>query len=209
MNSFNLEVERLSKRFSRRSIFKDISLTLPAPGSLAVTGRNGSGKSTFVKILARLLSASSGSVRYYREGKVLPEGEIRNHLGFVAPYLILYDELSPVENLQSLSKIRSGVTAVSADIIQALQLVGLEDRKEDYLRTFSSGMLQRVKYALAVLHRPEVLILDEPTSNLDDRGIAIVRAIAEEQRKRGILIVATNDPDEARWCDTKIEIGQS
>jgi heme exporter protein A len=206
--AFRIEVDRLAKRFYRRTIFKDLSVVLEAPSSIAVTGRNGSGKSTFVKILAGVLGASSGSIHFLFDGVSLPNEQRRNYLGFVSPYLVLYDELSPVENLQTLSKIRSGIEAPMDEVNRVLQHVGLEDRKDDFLRTFSSGMLQRVKYALAILHRPALLILDEPTANLDDRGIAVVRQIVEEQKENGILIIATNDADEANWCEAKIELGQ-
>lgn len=209
ITSFGIEVENLAKRFYRRIIFKDISVSLKSPASLAVTGRNGSGKSTFVKILAGVLSPSAGSVRFRLNGVSLPQDQRRNHLGFVSPYLVLYDELSPVENLQALSKIRSGVEAPLEEIHRVLRLVGLEDRKDDFLRTFSSGMLQRTKYALALLNNPALLILDEPTANLDERGVEFVRETVQEQKKKGIVIVATNDANEAKWCDAKIQLSQS
>jgi heme exporter protein A len=208
MSALSLVATGVTKEFDRRTIFRDVSISLSQGDSLAITGRNGAGKSTLVKVVAGLLSGTHGKVEYTVDGKRLEIENLRHHIGFVSPYLQLYDEFSGSENLELLSKIRSDVGIDSGRIQEVLETVGLWERKSDYVRTYSSGMKQRLKYAFAILHRPSLLILDEPTSNLDHDGIAMVKKVVDEQKTRGVLIVATNDADEARWCSAKIELGK-
>ena len=208
MSALSLIATGITKEFNRRTIFRDVSISLSQGDSLAITGRNGSGKSTLVKVVAGLLSATRGKVEYAVDGKPLEIENLRHHIGFVSPYLQLYDEFSGYENLELLSKIRSDVGIDSGRIQEVLATVGLWERRSDDVRTYSSGMKQRLKYAFAVLHRPSLLILDEPTSNLDHDGIAMVNKVVDEQQKQGVLIVATNDADEAGWCSANIELGK-
>ncbi|MBM2840078.1 MAG: ABC-type multidrug transport system ATPase component [Bacteroidetes bacterium] len=207
MSSMTLALNGVTKEFNRRSIFRDVSFSLGSGESLAITGRNGSGKSTLVKIVCGLLSPTRGTIEYVHDGKMIEGEDVRNHIGLVSPYLQLYDEFSGMENLELLSAIRSDRTLEDGRIDEVLNDVGLWERRKDLLRTYSSGMKQRLKYAFAVVHRPDILILDEPTSNLDKDGIEMVTRRVREQQKSAILIVATNDADEATWCSKKVELG--
>ena len=133
--------------------------------------------------------------------------EFKHHIGFVSPYLNLYDEFTALENLQFLSSIRGTLQLNENRIKELLTRVGLWTRRDDFVGTFSSGMKQRLKYAFALLHEPAVLILDEPTSNLDAEGIEVVEHIIQEQKKSNILIIATNNNEEASSCDQQIQLG--
>jgi heme exporter protein A len=202
-----LRVSGVAKEFNRRSIFRDISFELNGPSSLAITGRNGAGKSTLVKILAGVLAATRGNVEYVLDGATKAPDDARDLVGLVSPYLQLYDEFSAWENLRVLSRIRSNSQSVECEAEVLLRDFNLWHRRDDLVRTYSSGMKQRLKYAFALVHRPHVLFLDEPTSNLDAEGVDVVRAVAEKQRKRGILVVATNAESEASWCSERIHLG--
>jgi heme exporter protein A len=206
MTGLTLNAKQIGRDFNRRPVFRDISFTVSSPGSIAVTGLNGAGKSTLVKILAGVMSPTAGTVRYDADGNSFSADDVREHLGFVSPYLSLYDEFTAEENLRLLNRIRSGVEPDAGTVEQRLRQVDLWNRRGDVVGTFSSGMKQRLKYALALLHAPTILILDEPTANLDAEGIEMVRAVALEQRARGILIVATNDEEEAGWCADRIHL---
>lgn len=206
MKQASLSIRNLKKTFNRRPVLSDVSAEVNAPGSLAITGKNGSGKSTLVKIIAGVLAPSAGSVELTVDGKKVREEDRYLHLGFVAPYLFLYDEFSARENLELLGTMRSGRRPDAAHIDELFGLVGLVERQHDRLGTYSSGMKQRIKYMYAMLHRPAVLILDEPTSNLDEDGYALVERIVRRQQQEGIVIVATNESDEAGWCDARIEM---
>jgi heme exporter protein A len=208
MNSISIIVSGLSKDFNRSSIFRDISFTLSSPASLSITGKNGAGKSTLSKILAGLLSSTRGTITYSVDEKQIGIEEFKHHIGFVSPYLNLYDEFTVLENLRFLSSIRAASQQNGNRIKELLILVGLWNRRDDIVGTFSSGMKQRLKYAFALLHKPAVLILDEPTSNLDGEGIDVVKQIMLEQKRSNILIIATNNKEEAHWCAQQIQVGK-
>ena len=204
---FRLIGKDIRKSFGRLLVFDSINFELINGSSLAIAGKNGSGKSTLVKIIAGLLSPSSGEVIYQVDGREIDKLDWFKFVGFVAPYLQLYDEFTGYENLEILAKIR-GLKSYEAKIKNVLERVNLYSRRDDLVRGYSSGMKQRLKYACALLHDPIVLILDEPTSNLDSEGVEMVWAIAEEQKKNGILIVATNAPEELKMCDEVINLDE-
>ena len=209
MTQIALTLDGVSKDFNRRSIFRDVSIVLREGESLAITGRNGSGKSTLVKIICGLLSPTRGSIGYTIDGKTIEVDAIKDHIGLVSPYLQMYDEFTGLENLEVLSRIRADRGITGERIAESLKDVGLWERRNDFVRTYSSGMKQRLKYAFAILHRPDVLVLDEPTSNLDADGIAMVERCVKEQSSCGMLIVATNDSEEATWCSQRVVLGDA
>ena len=201
-----LAADNLGKRFGRRVLFRRLSFRLEGGQSLAVTGANGSGKSTLLRILAGVLAPSAGEVWLsVRAGDVPPEARPL-HAGLVAPYLNVYDDFSARENLAFLARARR-LPGTEERIGAALAIVGLTARADDRVRTFSSGMKQRVKYAAALLAEPSLLLLDEPAANLDAEGLAMVeRVIGHQRAGGGLLVVATNDPAEAARLDRVIRI---
>jgi len=201
--NISLHAKNLTKTFNRKPIFKDISFEFSHGDSVAITGRNGSGKSTLIKIIANVLNPSSGEISINGGKEKIERDDYYKYIGFVSPYLNLYDEFTGYENLLITSKIRGSSPDNINDI---LKRVGLYERRNDLLRIYSSGMKQRLKLAFAVLHSPNILLLDEPTSNLDKEGIAIVTEFANEQKGKGILIIATNDEYEKSLCTKEINI---
>jgi heme exporter protein A len=202
-SGIRLQAVNLSRKFDRRQIFKDVNFELMPGSSTAITGRNGSGKSTLIKIIANLLLQSSGSIDLYDGGTKVKKESVYKYIGFVSPYLSLYDEFTGYENLKLISDIRG---SGHENIDNVLRRVGLFNRKDDILKIYSSGMKQRLKIAFAILHEPQILLLDEPTSNLDLEGITVVDDIAHEFSKKGILIIATNDTHERSLCSREINI---
>lgn len=197
------QADGLKKVFNRRVIFEKISFSLSMNQTLLITGRNGSGKSTLVKILSDVLTPSAGKISISVDG--MDQAKERNrYLGFVSPYLQLYDEFTAAENLQRSWNIRGLADRFNPD--ELLDFLGLLHRKDDQVRTYSSGMKQRVKYLLALAHRPPILILDEPTSHLDGEGIRVVQEIMRLQRERGILVVATNDLQDVSEYEVRIDL---
>jgi heme exporter protein A len=209
MNRIFMTATDIAKDFNRRPIFRDISFSLSSPSSLAITGKNGAGKSTLSKILAGLIGSTRGSITYTLNDKQVGIEEFKHYIGFVSPYLNLYDEFTALENLQLLSRIRATTQQNEVRMKELLSLVNLWQRRDDLVGTFSSGMKQRLKYAFALLHNPMVLILDEPTTNLDEDGIEFVQHMVKKQKEEGVLIVATNDKEEASWCAQEIHVGMS
>lgn len=202
--SLQLTAANLKKVFNRRVVFQDISFAVQQQQTLLITGRNGSGKSTLVKILSDVLSPTDGTVT------ISPLDRAKNFqrssvIGLVSPYLQMYDEFSAEENLQYALAIR-GMRDDANHIHALLKKVFLLERRSDAVRTFSSGMKQRMKYAFALIHNPSILILDEPTSNLDTEGIAMVKQIMREQTQEGILIVATNDLSDVERFEAQVDL---
>ena len=199
MSSYSIQSQNLSKLFGRRLIFKEINFIWSEKGIFGISGPNGSGKSTLVKIVAGLIAASSGKIIHKNsEGEIIPE-KLHNHIGFVSPYLVLYEEFSAWENLKIFSKIR-GVPFDKERILSYLKRFLLDTRKDDLVKTYSSGMKQRLKFIFALMHSPEVLIFDEPTSNLDEEGKKAVYEIVREEGKSKIVVIASNETKDLELC---------
>jgi heme exporter protein A len=197
----------LRMAFNRRTIFAGIDFSVSHGETLLVAGRNGSGKSTLVKILCGLLTPTGGKVEMVGKGP-LDEHARRGCIGLVAPYLQVYDEFSALENMRLTTALR-GLPSDDSVHRSLLERVALDVRRTDPVRGFSSGMKQRLKYALALSHRPAVLVLDEPMANLDADGITVVRALMEEQRGRGILVVATNDLSDVTTVHARVDLNDT
>ena len=199
----SLEISNLRKEFDRRPVFRNLDFSLTNSDSIAITGRNGSGKSTLIKVLANVYTQTSGNIELSLNGKSIERQHYYKYLGFVSPYLNLYDEFTGYENLHFVSKVR-GLKRNGIDDV--LARVGLYERRHDLVKIYSSGMKQRLKIAFSIIHNPLILMLDEPTSNLDAEGIKTVDSIAEEYKNGKILIIATNDEHEKNLCKGEINL---
>jgi heme exporter protein A len=203
MNNFSVKAESLGKTFGRRLIFSGLGFEFNEKGIYGISGPNGSGKSTLVKIIAGLISPSTGKVKHILGEREIPYEKLHNYIGFVSPYLILYEEFSAWENLNLFSQIRA--VPFNKELIEyLLNVFLLYDRKDDLLKTYSSGMKQRMKFIFALMHSPQLLILDEPTSNLDDEGKESVYRIINEQGCNSIVLVASNERTDLELCTEKI-----
>jgi len=200
-----IEARDLQKQFNDRLIFSQINFSLQSGESLAITGPNGSGKTTLVRIISGLISPTSGQITYHINGKMYAPHEVYGLIGLVGPYLQLYLNLTAWENLEFFSRIR-GLSVNKPKLKRLMAHFGLAGRELDLLKTFSSGMLQRMKYVVALIHQPEVLLVDEPTSNLDEEGSETVYRLLEEQQKEKILVVATNEPEEIRFGRKRVDV---
>jgi len=200
MSSYSILSQNLSKLFGRRLIFRDINFNWTEKGIFGISGPNGSGKSTLVKIVAGLIAPSSGKIIHKNSNnEIIPE-KLHNHIGFVSPYLVLYEEFSALENLKIFAKIR-GVDFNEEKVTFYLTQFLLENRKNDLVKTYSSGMKQRLKFIFALMHSAEVLIFDEPTSNLDEEGKKVVYKIVSEEGKNRIVIIASNEAKDLELCN--------
>lgn len=190
-----VEVCGIQKSFGNRKVLKDINFSIETPGSIGITGHNGSGKSTLMKILAQIIAPTKGKVTIKRDGNELPMERHAEVIKMVAPEMALYEMLTAYENLQFFAKLAS-VAMPRGEQDRLLDMVGLAGRGGDLVGAYSSGMKQRLKYAVALLAQPEILLLDEPTSNLDDEGKQIVIEIMRRQQSQRILIIATNEQED-------------
>ena len=203
MTNYSLILQNLTKSFGRRLIFKNINAEFNTGSIYGLTGSNGSGKSTLAMIIANILSPTSGKVIHKIENRELSSEKLHNHLGFVSPYLMLYDEFSAEENLIHFMKIR-GLKINNDRIKNLLDEFSLYDRRNDLIKAYSSGMKQRVKFIFSLIHSPELMILDEPTSNLDTAGKDKVYEIIEKESKNKLIIIASNEENDLALCKKNI-----
>ena len=205
MNNYSVEANELNKTFGRRLIFNGINFRYDESGVFGISGPNGSGKSTLVKIIAGLISPSKGKVIHKNSGdEIIPE-KLHNHIGFVSPYLVLYEEFTAWENLEIFSKIRD--TNLDKDYANdLLKRFLLYNRRDDLVKTYSSGMKQRMKFIFALIHNPELMIFDEPTSNLDDEGKNSVYEIIEDKSRDNIILIASNDKADLDLCSQILDL---
>ena len=207
MDNITLKCKNLEKKYNGKTIFRNLNLELTGKSSFVVTGKNGSGKSTLLKIISGLIRADKGILEITKDEKRLPKEEHFKYVCLMSPYLNLYDELTGYENLEFYFELRNNHNSGKEDKIKfLLELIGLYKRRNDLIRNYSSGMKQRLKLAFSILHDPPILLLDEPRSNLDNEGIEVVYKITEKQKNTGILIIATNESEDTKLCESSINI---
>jgi heme exporter protein A len=185
-----LELEGLARHYGEREALSGVSLELEQGRTLVVFGPNGAGKTTLLRVLATLLRPHAGRVCVL--GRSLPQQAwaVRGHVGLLAHEPLLYRELSARENLRFHARLHGVGEARVSELIDAVQM---QARAREPLRTLSRGMVQRVAVARAVLHDPELLLLDEPYSNLDPAAVELVAPLigAASGRTR---VICSHDP---------------
>jgi len=203
----HLKLQEITKRFGRQTIFKDISIDISPPESLAIKGSNGSGKSTLLKIILGVLSPSTGKVSVEQNGKAIEHRLLIRYVGFCSPYLNLYDHLSAHENV--LFHLKGFNRKIDSEFIDHLfDFFQLRKARDKHLNTFSSGMIQRTRLIQAFASDPNMLLLDEPTATLDEKGKLLVQEylMKVKSKKDKLLIIASNDNDDLKLCEHVIDI---
>jgi ABC-type multidrug transport system ATPase subunit len=198
-----LHASELCQAYNRRYIFKGVSLDVTPETPTVILGANGSGKSTLLKTLAGALMPFEGSVSLTVDG--LEVEELYARIALAAPYLELIEEYTLREFLSFCRELRPWRSGWTNEKI--IQLAYLEEAADRELKYFSSGMKQRVRLVFAALADTPVLLLDEPTSNLDRKGIDWYVKLMDEHRKNRIVIVASNEnQEEYYFCDQQLRI---
>jgi ABC-type multidrug transport system ATPase subunit len=196
------------KRYNREWIFRHCSYTFTSGKNYAITGPNGSGKSTLLQVIAGATLHNEGTVEYKKttdNGQQEMEG-IHHYqsISIAAPYLELIEEMTAKEMLDFHSKFKPLIQSLPVEEI--LKIVGLENAVNKQLRYFSSGMKQRLKLAQAFFSHTPVLLLDEPTTNLDADGITLYQSLISNYTKDKLVIVSSNVKEEYGFCEEAIEI---
>lgn len=208
-NTATLTAEGLTKRFNAPPLFAPVSFELRAGEIVAITGSNGTGKSTLLKMMASVLSPTKGSVAYHVEGKQIPKDEYQPYLGYAAPYLELYAELTAIEHLQFIAELK-GKSMDNGECVSLLTSLGLEAavaHSDRQVKQYSSGMQQRVKLAMAFALAPRFIFLDEPSSNLDAAGIdRLFHHITDAAHGGAIVMIATNDAAETELATRRVAV---
>lgn len=200
-----ISVINAGKRFNREWIFRKLSLELKMGTHYAITGHNGSGKSTFLQCVAGALYLNEGSVEFSTANKIISAEEHYKYFSICAPYLEVIEEMTPIEFLeyhQSFKPVIEGFDPTSI-----LNTVGLIKAKDKQIRYFSSGMKQRIKLAQAFYSDTPVLFLDEPCTNLDQQGIDLYNHLISTLCQDRIVVVSSNDKIEYASCTEVINMG--
>jgi heme ABC exporter ATP-binding subunit CcmA len=192
MDFSSLTFTDVSRHFGRRRVLNKVSLRCDAGEIVALLGSNGAGKSTLLSIAATLLNPSSGEVWYGDASARSAGADLRGRIGVLGHDLSIYPELSAAENLRFFAR-AYGVADVVGAVGAALRRAGLEHR-DDPCGRFSRGMRQRLALERALLHRPRLVLLDEPFTGLDDAATDALRERLRELRSDGcIVLLATHD----------------
>lgn len=196
-----IKISNLSHHFNFNYLFKEISCTINSGDRFAVLGPNGSGKSTFLRIILGQLKGAEGQVSYHDGSDLMDHAIVYKRIMLVSPALDLIEDFTLIEQMQfhfNLVKIKQGYS-----IDSIIDSINMAKQKDKYLKNFSSGMLQRLKLALAFYTDVDVLLLDEPTSNLDQTWINWYQEEIKKLKNQSI-VVASNDEREYAFCDQKI-----
>jgi ABC-type multidrug transport system ATPase subunit len=185
-----IRLEKIGKKFNTEWIFRNIDFTFEENSVTAVLGRNGSGKSTFLQILCGSLLPTTGTILYHHKGHTIPDTEIFRHLALVAPYQELIEEFTLKEVVDFHFAFKRILPEY--DKKKAIGMLGFDNITRKHIRQFSSGMKQRVKLILALLSDVPLLLLDEPTMNLDASGIGWYQQMVSELCKNRTLVICSN-----------------
>ena len=201
--SLHIKLFNTGKRFNREWIFRNLSYNFSAPNKYAITGSNGSGKSTLLQVISGSVAHSEGNVQYSTLDTQYPAEQHYQHISIAAPYLELIEEMTANELLDFHTSFKPLILSKS----EALEKVGLEKAANKQIRYYSSGMKQRLKLAQAFFSNTPVLLLDEPTTNLDAEGIDLYQMLIQNYTSGKLVIISSNDKQEYEFCDEVIRIG--
>jgi ABC-type multidrug transport system ATPase subunit len=204
MNSISISLQNIGRRFNRDWIFRGIDHTFTDNKSYAILGPNGSGKSTLLQVLNSSLAPSAGQLNYFYNGAEIEISQVYKHLSIAAPYLELIEEFTLSEVIDFHFKFKPYKDGI--DKSGVVELLGMHSSRNKMIRYFSSGMKQRLKLALAFCSDSPMLMLDEPTSNLDTQGIEWYLSLVQEFAANRLTVICSNQEHEYSFCNERLSI---
>jgi ABC-type multidrug transport system ATPase subunit len=199
-----ITLQNIGRRFNRDWIFRGVDHIFTSDESYAILGPNGSGKSTLLQVLNGSLSPSVGTISYAHEDKPLEVDKIFEHLSLAAPYLELIEEFTLTEMIDLHFKFKQYKAGMDSKAV--IDVLGMEANKNKLIKYFSSGMKQRLKLALAFCADTPILMLDEPTSNLDAQGVDWYLGLVEKYAMNRLTIICSNQEHEYGSCKNRLNI---
>lgn len=200
----NILLENLGKKFRKEWIFRNVNLSFEVGENYTFVGPNGSGKSTLLQVLIGVMPHTEGKVSYSAINQEVSVDEIYKKIVIAAPYLELVEEFTLLESVEFHQKFKPFKDALSAaELIEKIQLAPHKDKT---VKNFSSGMKQRLKLGLAFYSEAPIILLDEPTSNLDAQGTAWYLEQIEKHTADRLLIICSNQPNEYAFCNNIVDI---
>lgn len=196
--------DQLSKRYRSHWVFRSMSFTIGSGQRIGITGPNGSGKSTLLKVLSGALPASEGTLQYQANNGEIGISDIFRHVIMAAPYIDLIDEMTIAESLTFHQRFRAFKRQISVN--EFVELLGPRFKQATAIKDMSSGMKQRMRLALALCSRTSILLLDEPTTNLDEEGIAWFHRMLQEWTTNETVLIASNVQSDMSACTRFIHL---
>ncbi|RAU82402.1 ABC transporter ATP-binding protein [Pontibacter arcticus] len=199
-----INLKNLGKRYNYEWIFRNLTYTFEQGASYAILGHNGSGKSTLLTVLAGYNLLSEGELIYTSAGTTITPETAYRQLSLTAPYLELVEEFTLLEMIGFHSRFKPLRQNLSHE--QLIDRMGLQKAKNKFVKDFSSGMKQRLKLGLAIYSDSSLLLLDEPTTNLDQEGISWYQEHINQNKQDRLVIVGSNIAHEYSFCDHQLRI---
>ncbi|MHA6248876.1 ABC transporter ATP-binding protein [Pontibacter sp. CAU 1760] len=199
-----INLSKLGKRYNYEWIFRNLTYTFESGTSYAILGHNGSGKSTLLTTIAGYNLHSEGELNYVTGGKQIAPEEAYRHLSLTAPYLELVEEFTLVELIAFHTRFKSLRHALSHTAL--IDRMGLQRSRNKFVKDFSSGMKQRLKLGLAIYSDASLLLLDEPTTNLDQEGVDWYQEHVAQNQEGRLIIVGSNIRHEYSFCQQQLRI---
>lgn len=199
-----VELTNIGKKYRNEWIFRNTNLSFSSNESYTFVGPNGSGKSTLLQVIAGILPQTEGQISYTSDNKSVSIDDIFREIVIAAPYLELIEEFSLLEMVTFHQKFKPFKNQITPD--QLLELIQLAPHKNKSVRNFSSGMKQRLKLGLAFYSDCPVIMLDEPTSNLDAQAAEWYINQVEQHTQERLLLICSNQPNEYTFCKNIIDV---
>jgi len=190
-----IQIEQLTKRYASANVdsLKGVSLNIKAGDKYGILGPNGAGKTTLISIICGILEASTGQVRYWDKEVEVPFQGIQSKIGFVPQEYALYQELTPVQNLEYFGALYNlSAKKIAKRTTEILEILGLNHVRNNRVQTFSGGMKRRINLAIGVLHEPSILFLDEPTVGVDVQSKVAILKFLNQLNEKGTTIIYTS-----------------
>lgn len=197
----NIEIKQVNKSFQKHQVLKDINMTIESGRIFCLLGASGSGKTTLLRIIMGAISSDGGEVRI--GGKRVPDRKLLALIGFMPQNDALYEELSAWDNLKFFAGLQKlNRTRFEKNAEEVLSVVGLTEDKNKLIRNYSGGMKKRISLAAALIHQPEILLLDEPTVGVDPVLRKKIWNYLKQLKEKGTtILVTTHVMDEVMECD--------
>jgi ABC-type multidrug transport system ATPase subunit len=199
-----INLSNLGKRYNYEWIFRNLTYTLESGTSYAILGHNGSGKSTLLTVIAGHNLHSEGEITYLIDGKTVAPDKAYRELSLTAPYLELVEEFTLLEMIDFHTRFKPLRNNLSHEVL--VERMGLQKSRNKYVKDFSSGMKQRLKLGLAIYSDTKLLVLDEPTTNLDQEGVNWYQEHVAANKEGRLIIVGSNIVHEYNFCDQHLYI---
>ncbi|MDX1685579.1 MAG: ABC transporter ATP-binding protein [Saprospiraceae bacterium] len=202
----DLVLDNISKLYSDKWIFRGLNYKIDSGQKIAIRGHNGSGKTTLLSIISGLTLPSKGTITYWNNDQIINKDSAPLKMSFAAPYMSIFEELTGPEYVKHIKKFRPlRENTTTRDV---LEIANLWIDRNKSIGQYSTGMVQRLRLIMAFMMKSEIIILDEPGSNLDSKSKSWFKELIRELRDDRTLIIASNDASDLNSCDSSIDLSQ-